>query len=270
MLAEPNFAWPSLDEQSRHCNPRRGWRPRCRGRRVLVRHAEVGHAAAGDRRRSGYRAGRGKGGSGGQADRPRLPSKPSRSSTAPIPQVITTVGSLRSDESITLRPESAGRISAITFQEGQRVAKGAPLVTLDPAMPRAELEQAKANLRPGEDRSSIAPSISRSATSSRARRRTKPRTTSRSRRRPCSWPRPSSRRPISARRSPASSACARCRSATTSRKARTSSTSKSIDPLKVDFRVPETYLRQVQVGQSLRDRARRDARQDVRGQGASR
>ena len=65
--------------------------------------------------------------------------------TAAIPQVITTVGSLRSDESITLRPESAGRISAITFQEGQRVAKGAPLVTLDPAMPRAELEQAKAN-----------------------------------------------------------------------------------------------------------------------------
>src|SRR4029078_6783550 len=65
--------------------------------------------------------------------------------TAPIPQVITTVGSLRSDESITLRPESAGRISAITFQEGQPVRKGTPLVTLDPAMPRAELEQAKAN-----------------------------------------------------------------------------------------------------------------------------
>ncbi len=66
--------------------------------------------------------------------------------TEPMPQTITAVGSLRSDESVTLRPETAGRISEITFQEGQRVAKGAPLVKLDPAIPRAEVEQAKANL----------------------------------------------------------------------------------------------------------------------------
>jgi membrane fusion protein (multidrug efflux system) len=66
--------------------------------------------------------------------------------TAPMPQTITAVGSLRSDESVTLRPESAGRISAITFQEGQRVAKGVPLVKLDPAIPEAEYAQAKANL----------------------------------------------------------------------------------------------------------------------------
>src|SRR5512141_564378 len=42
-------------------------------------------------------------------------------STAPMPQSITAVGSLRSDESVTLRPEVAGRVSAIGFQEGQRV-----------------------------------------------------------------------------------------------------------------------------------------------------
>ena len=66
--------------------------------------------------------------------------------TAPMPQTITAVGSLRSDEPVTLRPESAGRISAITFQEGQRVTKGAPLVKLDPAIPEAEYAQAKANL----------------------------------------------------------------------------------------------------------------------------
>src|SRR4030088_2550484 len=40
-----------------------------------------------------------------------------------LPQGITAVGSLRSDESITLRPEVAGRISAIQFREGERVAK---------------------------------------------------------------------------------------------------------------------------------------------------
>ena len=64
----------------------------------------------------------------------------------PMPQTITTVGSLRSDESITLRPEVAGRISAIRFQEGQRVTKGETLVTLDPAINDAEVQQARANL----------------------------------------------------------------------------------------------------------------------------
>ena len=64
----------------------------------------------------------------------------------PMPQTITTVGSLRSDESITVRPEVAGRINAIRFQEGQRVAKGEVLVTLDPAINDAEVLQARANL----------------------------------------------------------------------------------------------------------------------------
>ena len=33
-----------------------------------------------------------------------------------LPQTITTVGSLRSDESVTVRPEVAGRISDILFK----------------------------------------------------------------------------------------------------------------------------------------------------------
>jgi membrane fusion protein, multidrug efflux system len=66
--------------------------------------------------------------------------------TVSLPQTITAVGSLRSDESVTLRPEIAGRISAIGFQEGQRVAKGAMLVQLDTAVPEAEVAQARANL----------------------------------------------------------------------------------------------------------------------------
>ena len=41
----------------------------------------------------------------------------------------------------------------------------------------------------------------------------------------------------------------------------------SIDPLKVDFRVPEIYMRQVQVGPDAAGHARRAARQDVRRQG---
>ena len=59
---------------------------------------------------------------------------------ASLPQSITAVGSLRSDESVTLRPEVAGRISTIGFGEGQRVTKGALLVRLDPAINEAEVQ----------------------------------------------------------------------------------------------------------------------------------
>lgn len=55
------------------------------------------------------------------------------------------VGSLRSNESVVLRPETAGRIAQIGFKDGSRVAKGTLLVSLDAAMQEAELAQAKAN-----------------------------------------------------------------------------------------------------------------------------
>ena len=61
-------------------------------------------------------------------------------------QGLTAVGSLRSDESVTIRPEVAGRISEIGFREGQRVAKGATLIRFDASVQRAELAQAEANL----------------------------------------------------------------------------------------------------------------------------
>ena len=170
--------------------------------------------------------------------------------TAPIPQVITTVGSLRSDESITLRPESAGRISAITFQEGQRVAKGVPLVTLDPAIPRAELEQAKANYVLAKQKFDRAVDLAkRNFISGQAKDEAE----------------------NNVKVAEASVQLAEAKLAKTDIRAPFSGiiglrsvsvgdyvkegadlvNLEAIDPLKVDFRVPETYLGQVQVGQSL-------------------
>jgi membrane fusion protein (multidrug efflux system) len=63
-----------------------------------------------------------------------------------LPQSITTVGSLRSDESVVVRPEIAGRVAAIAFREGQRVAPGQVLVRLDDSIQKADLERARANL----------------------------------------------------------------------------------------------------------------------------
>ena len=63
-----------------------------------------------------------------------------------LPQSITTVGSLRSDEAVIVRPEVAGRVAEISFREGQRVTKGQVLIRLDDSVQRADLERARANL----------------------------------------------------------------------------------------------------------------------------
>lgn len=64
----------------------------------------------------------------------------------PFARGLSAVGSLRSDESVVLRPEVAGRIQAIEFKEGQPVKQGQLLIRLDDSVPRAELAQARANL----------------------------------------------------------------------------------------------------------------------------
>lgn len=58
----------------------------------------------------------------------------------------SAVGSLKSNETVMLRPETAGRVSAIHFKDGAMVTRGTVLLTLDAAIQEAELQQAKANL----------------------------------------------------------------------------------------------------------------------------
>ncbi len=54
------------------------------------------------------------------------------------------VGSLRSRQGVTLRPEVSGRISRLNFADGQRVKRGQLLVQLDDTLQRAQLQQAEA------------------------------------------------------------------------------------------------------------------------------
>jgi membrane fusion protein, multidrug efflux system len=173
-----------------------------------------------------------------------------KTASAPMPQMITAVGSLRSDESITVRPEVAGRISVIGFQEGQRVAKGSTLVKLDPAINAAELQQARANLTLARSKFDRAVDLSKSNfISGQAKDEAE----------------------NNLKVAEAAVQLAEAKLAKTEIKAPFSGiiglrvvsvgdyvkegadvvNLESIDPLKVDFRVPETYLKQVQVGQSL-------------------
>jgi membrane fusion protein (multidrug efflux system) len=59
---------------------------------------------------------------------------------------VRAVGSLRSNESVLIAPEIAGRIGAIAVEEGAPVEAGAPIATLDYAVYEAELAQAEASL----------------------------------------------------------------------------------------------------------------------------
>ena len=167
-----------------------------------------------------------------------------------LPQTITAVGSVRSDESVTIRPEVAGRISAIGFQEGQRVVKGSMLLRLDPAIPQAELQQANANLTLARAKYERAVDLQkRGFISSQARDEAE----------------------NNLKVAEASLSLAQARLAKTEIKAPFSGliglrqvsvgdyvkegadlvNLESVDPLKLDFRVPEVYLKQVRVGQGL-------------------
>ena len=64
----------------------------------------------------------------------------------PVARRIEAVGSLRSDESVVIRPEIAGRIAQIRFAEGEAIERGAVLVILESSIQRAELAQAEAAL----------------------------------------------------------------------------------------------------------------------------
>lgn len=69
-----------------------------------------------------------------------------------FPRGLAAIGSLRSNESTVVSAEVAGRIARINFTEGQPVKRGDVLVNLDDSVAQAELAQAKANLSLAESR----------------------------------------------------------------------------------------------------------------------
>ena len=59
---------------------------------------------------------------------------------------VLAIGTVRSFESVVIRPEFPGRIAEFTFKEGQRVAKDTVLVRMDDSVEKAQLVQAQAQL----------------------------------------------------------------------------------------------------------------------------
>lgn len=76
-----------------------------------------------------------------------LPAEVITVSTKILDKTISAVGNLRANESIMLRPEQSGRIDEILFTEGGKVEKGTPLFILDRSIYIAELKSAQARVQ---------------------------------------------------------------------------------------------------------------------------
>ena len=83
---------------------------------------------------------------GGPPGGMQLPVEAVTVTPQPLAGGLDTVGSLRADESVVVSPEVAGRITRIHFREGGSVNAGDPLFSLDGDSARAALAEAQANL----------------------------------------------------------------------------------------------------------------------------
>ena len=77
---------------------------------------------------------------------PPLPVKAAPATHATLNVEVTAVGTLRADETVMVRPEIAGRVATIHFREGQKVRQGETLVTLDQEEYQAQLASSAAQL----------------------------------------------------------------------------------------------------------------------------
>lgn len=69
-----------------------------------------------------------------------------RAETGPVTSRIEAAGSLRANEQVVIASEIAGRVAAIRFDEGRPVAEGDLLIELDSSTLEAETAQVRANL----------------------------------------------------------------------------------------------------------------------------
>jgi membrane fusion protein, multidrug efflux system len=170
--------------------------------------------------------------------------------TSTLAQGITAVGTLRSDESIVIRPEVAGRIAEILFQEGKPVRKGAALVRFDASVQRAELQQAEANLNLNKSKHERAIDLQKKGfISSQA----KDEAESNFRVAQAAHDLASAKLTKLEIKAPFSGTVG-LRSVSVGdyiRDGQDIANLEALDPLKVDFRVPEIFLKQVASGQSL-------------------
>jgi membrane fusion protein (multidrug efflux system) len=90
------------------------------------------------------KAAAGKGGPGGAGAMPPMPVDVDTARVRPIVDAVRATGRIEAVQAVELRSDEQGRVTALSFHEGQIVSRGAPLVRIDDAMLRAQAERADA------------------------------------------------------------------------------------------------------------------------------
>jgi membrane fusion protein (multidrug efflux system) len=85
------------------------------------------------------------GAAGGPASMPPMPVDVDTARQQAVVDAVRATGRIDAIQAVELRPDEQGRVTALLFQEGQFVGKGAPLIKIDDDMLRAQAERAKAD-----------------------------------------------------------------------------------------------------------------------------
>ena len=171
----------------------------------------------------------------------------------PVTDEVEALGTLMADESVAIAPEIAGRLTHLGFREGERVKKGQTLLELDTAILVQELKQAEVDLGLARDTFERANSLVQRGSDTRVSQE-------------------QAQAQLAASEVRVALAQARLEKATIAAPidgvvglrsvsvgtyltpGQTVITVSNLDPIKVDFRVPELLLQDVAVGQKIRVR----------------
>ena len=82
---------------------------------------------------------------GGPGAMPPMPVDVDTARRGSVVDAVRATGRIEAVQAVELRPDEPGRITQLLFREGQAVAAGTPLVTIDDAMLRAQAERAAAD-----------------------------------------------------------------------------------------------------------------------------
>jgi membrane fusion protein (multidrug efflux system) len=91
-----------------------------------------------------------KGQGAARANRGPAAVETAKASASRLSDDVLALGTLLSDESVAIAPETSGRVARILFEDGAKVATGTPLFRFDSDLAQADLSEAKARLQLAE------------------------------------------------------------------------------------------------------------------------
>ncbi len=195
-------------------------------------------------------AGGSPGGGGPGGGTMAMPVSAAKVTVADFTPVLPATGSLLSNESVTIAPEIAGRLAEIVETEGQPIARGTVIARLDDRIAQAELQQARARLALAQANVQRASDLA-AANAGTVRARDEAAADLRTQEANIAVAQARLERSRMVAPFDGVLGLRRVSAGDFVNAGQALITLEQIDPIKLEFRVPEVYLPQIQVGQSV-------------------